>query len=505
MCGVIGVIGPEELTEKENQPQFWAGYEAYRGLLTLQHRGQDAAGILTFDKYYQKFFQEKDLGLIANVFDQKKIEGLKGDMAIGHTRYATSGTDDRNDLQPIVSGSPFGVGMAHNGNIVNVHSLSKKLREEFNYQLLTSNDLELILRFWSHYFMEEKEKGDKTFSFHTAIKAAARVFDTVEGGFATVGLIAGEGLIGFRDPQGIRPLVLARKEYTSSPGEYRYCLASESVATNFLGYEFVRDIEPGEFIFIDKNGKIQNAVITCKTSEKEKAPCMFEWVYFSGAESTIEKQSVYGARLALGDQLAKKAKILIDKGEIHPDVVMPVPDTSRTSAISVAKYLGVDYREGLIKNRYIHRSFILNTQEKREKALELKLSPIESEIRGKNILLIDDSIVRGTTSKKIISLLKRYGAKNITLGITCPPLRYACYYGVDFPTSKELIANGKSVDEIATWTDAERVIYLDEEDLREAIGIKDLCMACVNGKYPTSVEEGELFAKNRQQIKEGEM
>lgn len=491
MCGVIGVIGPRIEASKEETPSFWAAYEAYRGLLTLQHRGQDAAGILSYDINYRRFFKEKNLGLIANVFNQKNIEALKGDMAIGHTRYATTGSDDASDLQPMVTGSPFGIGMAHNGNLVNCHSLSEKIKDDFHYQLLTSNDLEILLRYFAHFYQVAKTGRD--FNFDTACQAVEKVYEVADGGYGVVGLIADAGLIAFRDPKGIRPLTLGRKEIPESPGKYSYCVSSETVAINFLGYETVRDIAPGEFVYISLNGEVHSRLI-----KKEKiAPCMFEWVYFSGAESTIHEKSVYTARLNLGKQLAMKAKKLMDEGVIKPDVVMPVPDTSRTAAISVAQHLGVDYREGLIKNRYIHRSFILNTQEKREKAIELKLSPIRSEIEGKNILLVDDSVVRGTTSKKIISLLKRYGAKDIFLGVTCPPLRHGCYYGVDFPSKEELIANGKDIPEIAAHISAENIIYIDEQDLKEAIGISDMCMACVNGKYPTNALEGETFAKSR--------
>lgn len=495
MCGIIGVIGPNS----ESNPLHPA-YDAYRGLLTLQHRGQDAAGILSFDHSMQKFFQEKDLGLISKVFNQQKIEALKGQMAIGHTRYATTGTDDKLDLQPIVTGNPLGIGMVHNGNIVNYHSLKDELRKKYKFQLLTNNDLEIILNYWCHYLLEGFSPLEKSFSFASGIKATKKLYEKIIGGYAVVGMVAGEGMFAFRDPQGIRPLVLGRKEIEDLPGKYNYCFASETVALNFLGYELVRDVHPGEFVFINSDGELQSAQVM--GDGNKHAPCMFEWVYFSAAESSIEDKDVYQTRLNLGTQLAKKAKKLIDEGKIKPDVVMPVPDTSRTAAISVAKELGLDYREGLIKNRYIHRSFILNTQEKREKAIELKLSPIKSEIEGKSILLIDDSVVRGTTSKKIISLLMKNGAKDVTMGITCPPLRHGCYYGIDFPTNQELIANGRDVEEIAEWIHATDVIYLDEKDLREAIKRDDLCMACVNNQYPTSVEEGELFAKNRQLVKE---
>lgn len=497
MCGVIGIIGPSVL---EDNPS-WAAFEAYRGLLTLQHRGQDAAGILSYNPSFQKFHQEKDLGLIASVFDQDSLMKLKGSMALGHTRYATAGGDGKEDLQPLVTGFPFGVGMVHNGNVVNYHSVTRELQSNHQLKMLTNNDLELFLHLWCQKLSESN--GEQSFKFdpEKALKACDQIFETLEGGYAVVGIMADEGLFGMRDPHGIRPLVLGRKKFGTEGDKYSYCLCSETISLNFLGYEIVRDIEPGEFIFIKENGEIFSS-ISKAAKGKEKAPCMFEWIYFSGAESQFENVSVYNARLNLGKVLAKKARHLIQTGEINPDVVCPVPDTSRTASISLAENLGLPYRESLIKNRYIQRSFILNTQEKREKAVELKLSPVRSEIEAKKILLVDDSIVRGTTSKKIIDLLKRHGASDITLAITCPPLRYACYYGIDFPNPKELIAKDKTLEEIADWVGANKVIYLDESDLVEAIEKEKMCMACVNNKYPTSVTEAEEFSRLRDMHKD---
>ena len=430
MCGVVGIIGPSVFEENPS----WAAFDAYRGLLTLQHRGQDAAGILSYNRNFQKFHQEKDLGLIASVFNEQSLMKLKGNMAIGHTRYATAGGDGKEDLQPLVTGFPFGVGMVHNGNVVNYHSMTRELQNKHHLKMLTNNDLELFLHLWCQKLSETN--GEESFKFEPekALKACEDIFDRLEGGYAVVGIMADEGLFGMRDPHGIRPLVLGRKKFAEG-GKFLYCLCSETISLNFLGYEFVRDIEPGEFIFIRENGEIFSSIAE-STKNKEKAPCMFEWIYFSGAESQFENVNVYNARLNLGKVLAKKARLLIQNGVISPDVVCPVPDTSRTASISLAENLGLPYRESLIKNRYIQRSFILNTQEKREKAVELKLSPVRSEIEGKKILLVDDSIVRGTTSKKIIDLLKRHGASDITLAITCPPLRYACYYGIDFLIQK---------------------------------------------------------------------
>lgn len=488
MCGVVGIIGP-----KSTGPvKFAAAYEAYRGLLTLQHRGQDAAGILAYDFSTNKFASEKELGLVASIFNETNLASLKGEMAIGHTRYATTGSDSKVDLQPLVTGYPFGIGMAHNGNLVNYHELARKLTNEMNLQLLTSNDLEVFLHYFCRFASIPSGDGLMKFDFEHGLKAAKKITAEAIGAYALVGLIAGEGLFGLRDPKGIRPLVLGKK--TNIDGGVSHCLVSESVVLNFLGYEFVRDVEPGEFIFITSEGQIKSS-LAAKTSER--APCMFEWIYFSGAESKFEGKNVYTTRLGLGKVLARRLQKLIDAGEISPDIVCPVPDTSRTASISLAEELRLPYREALIKNRYIQRSFILNTQEARERAVELKLSPVRSEIEGKKILLVDDSIVRGTTSKKIIDLLKRYGASEVTLAVTCPPLRYACYYGIDFPSPRELIAGGRNEAEIAQFIGANRVIFLEQSDLYEAIGLPSLCMACLSGKYPTDISAGEEFARER--------
>lgn len=487
MCGVVGIIGsysPEKVP-------FWAAYEAYRGLLTLQHRGQDAAGVLSYDKDRKKFFGKKDLGLVSSALSQDDLEACTGNMAIAHTRYATVGTDGVSDLQPMVTGFPFGVGMVHNGNIVNYHSLAKKVGEEYDFQLLTNNDLELMLHLWCQKILEKRESLNSPLNFSHVKEAALNLFERANGAYAIVGIMANLGMIACRDPHGIRPLVLGKREGEKGP---EYCLASETLALNFLGFDFVRDIKPGEVILITPKGELQSEVLV---ESNKRSHCMFEWIYFAGAESTIEEKSVYSSRLNLGEVLAKKVRKLFDNNEIRPDIVCPVPDTSRTASIKLSEHLKIPYREGLIKNRYIQRSFILNTQDKREKAVALKLSPVLSEIQNKNILLVDDSIVRGTTSKKIIELLKKYGANEITLAITCPPIRYGCFYGIDFPAEKELIASGRSHEEIAQWVGANRVIFLDEEDIHEALEMKELCMACINKNYPTDVSEGKTFATKR--------
>lgn len=497
MCGVIGVIGPCQQPNWLNR----AAYEAYRGLLTLQHRGQDAAGILTYDFQRKRFLQNKDLGLVAQVFNQENLDSLSGEMAIGHTRYATVGSDGVEDLQPMVAPIPYGVGMVHNGNIVNYYQLADELKNQEKTQLLSDNDIEVMLQIWSKNLVNNWVGDKRDFDFDMAVKASKVLFERLEGAFALLTMVADAGLLALRDPDGIRPLVLGRKKLTNEDDaktEYAYCVCSESLTLNFLGYEYYRDIAPGELVYINNQGELFSEQVVKK---QQKSHCMFEWIYFSGAESTIDGKSVYGARLDLGRVLARKVLQHIKENKINPDFVCPVPDTSRTAAIALAEAAKLPYREGLIKNRYIMRSFILNEQEAREKAVELKLSPVRSQIEGKNILLVDDSVVRGTTSKKIISLLKRYGAKNVTLAITCPPLRYACYYGIDFPNSESLIANNKNEEQIANYVGADSVIYLDEDDVKEAIGISELCMACVNNKYPTSIESAKQFARMRESLR----
>lgn len=499
MCGIVGIVGPRDV--QGEGAVSWAAYEAYRGLLTLQHRGQDAAGLLSWDFLQRKFNQHKDLGLVADVFDKNKLEKMTGPMSIAHTRYATTGSDGKQDLQPLVTGFPFGLGMVHNGNVINDEQLVRELTSEYHLQFLTENDLEIFLNIWCLKLGASTQEQSQSFQFEKATSAAQEVFERVKGGYALLGLVAGHGLFAMRDPQGIRPLVLGEKKVQTSKGEKSaYCVCSETLALNFLGYDYVRDVAPGEFVFIDSEGGLKSYLM--QTQHKQKhASCMFEWVYFSGAESSIEGRSVYGTRLNLGRQLARKLAPMIEAGDLKPDVVCPVPDTSRTASIALSEELGLPYREALIKNRYIQRSFILNTQEAREKAVELKLSPIRSEIEGKSILLVDDSVVRGTTSKKIIKLLKRFGAKDITLAVTCPPIRYACYYGIDFPSQKELMAGEKNTSEMAEWVGANRVVFLEESDIMDAVGLSELCMACLNNQYPTSLDGSESFTQRRRMKK----
>ena len=485
MCGIIGIVNtlPSSIGSSNN-----ASYDVYRGLLTLQHRGQDSAGILTYDNTSREFHLEKRKGLVSSVFDKGTLEELKGNLSIGHTRYVTVGSDHKSNIQPMVTGIPFGIGMVHNGNILNFYSIKRILREETGSHLLSNNDIELILNLWCHHMIN---MGTRGFELDIAVKALKEVYKTLIGAYSVVGIVSGMGLFAFRDPHGFRPLVLGKKETSL---ETSWCFASETLALNILGYEYEREVKPGEFVFIDNYGNMYNTIIK---SETRNSHCMFEWVYFSGVESELEGMSVYTSRLNLGKFLAKKIQREIDQKIINPDVVVPVPDTSRTAAIAIAETLKLPYREALIKNRYVYRSFILGNQQKREQAVEQKLSPVKSEIFGKNILLVDDSIVRGTTSKKIIALLKRYGAQSVTLVSTCPPLRYPCFYGVDFPSTGELIASNRTEEEIARIIGVDKVIYLEIEDLKLSLQHENLCLACLNNDYPTPIDDKNIFQEIR--------
>jgi amidophosphoribosyltransferase len=483
MCGIVGVIGTP-----------YSFQEVYQGLLLLQHRGQDAAGILSFDFNQKNFHHYKDLGLISDVFSPEILAGFSGQMSIAHTRYATVGPKNpiksKRDIQPMTLNYPYGIGMVHNGNIVNYYELKEQLQNDKDRHLFTQNDLEALLNILS----DELNKNLKSnFHFEQFEVAVQSLFDQAKGGFAVVGLLAERGMFAFRDPHGLRPLILGvrnltddeKLNYPNHSGK-SYCLSSESNSLNFLGYDVLRDVHPGEILFIDQKGEVYSSIDYSPRNDIPQKSCMFEWVYFANPESVLEEKSVYSTRLAFGKNLGGEIQALIDSGEISPDLVVPIPETSRVAAISLSETLKIPYREVLIKNRYIQRSFILNTQESRKRAVALKLTAIASEIKGKNILLLDDSIVRGTTSKRIIEMVKEAGAKEVYFATTCPPIRYPCYYGVDFPDPKELVASSRTVEEVADHLGADKLIYLSTESLKKSIGKESLCMACINGCYPVN-------------------
>jgi amidophosphoribosyltransferase len=494
MCGIIGVIGSP-----------FASYESYQGLLLMQHRGQDAAGILSFDQQSNLFHLHKSSGLVDTVFNKENLKTLVGNMSIGHTRYSTIGATDEKDIQPILNNYPFGLGLAHNGNLINVHELKRYLKNERHRYIFSNNDAEVILNLLADSLVNHCERSKRTdefivFDSKALVKSIHELFKLAKGGYAVLGEIANQGLFAFRDPHGIRPLILGQRELTQEEKQLNplhfgkaYCLASESNTLNYLGYEIVRDIRPGEMLFINLKGEIISQILV----EKKQTTCMFEYVYFANPESIIDEENVYASRIKMGEFLGHKINQMIEQNIISPDVVVPVPETSRVSAISMSEIIRVPYRELLIKNRYIQRSFILNTQQRRERAVQLKLSPVKPEIQGKRVLLVDDSIVRGTTSRKIIEMVRNAGAKEVYFASACPPIIKPCYYGIDFPNSNELLAHNRSEKEIEDILGADKVIYLNLADIKNSIQKPGLCMACIDGNYPVNIEDANQFNQNR--------
>ena len=463
MCGIIGIISSENVAQ-----------EIYDGLLTLQHRGQDSAGIATFDDH---FHLKKGNGLVRDVFRTKNMMRLTGNMGIGHTRYPTAGSYKVAESQPFYVNSPFGIALVHNGNLTNYEELKKQLVEKDMRFLNTTSDSEVLLNVVAH---EMRAIGVKHMEPAHIFKAMEGVYKRIKGSYCVIALIAGHGLLAFRDPYGIRPLVIGKR---SSKMTDEYAIASESVSLDTLGFDYMADIQPGEVIFIDKQFNVHRKICAKKTSW---APCLFEWVYIARPDSTIDNISVYKARLRLGEYLAKRIK----KENLDIDVVIPVPDSARSAAIPIAHELGVKYREGLVKNRYIGRTFIMPGQEKRRRSIRFKLNPIKLEFKNKNVLLVDDSIVRGNTSKKIVEMVRNAGAKKVYFASCAPPLISPCVYGVDMPTRKDFIAYNLKEETIAKVIGADRVFYQTLKDLEKAVkkGNKDItnfCGACFSGKYPT--------------------
>ncbi|MBU2100898.1 amidophosphoribosyltransferase [Candidatus Micrarchaeota archaeon] len=466
MCGIIGLISKKDVLS-----------DLFIGMLCLQHRGQDSAGILSFDK---KMKLVKKEGLVSTIFGEKELNELKSNVAIGHTRYPTIGSDFSVDAQPFMVSVPYKIGIAHNGQVSNYLDLRRELNLETNC-VVSSCDVEVILHVFAHALPKE-------FSVEALFNAVKKVFEKVKGSFSVVTVIEGKGLLAFRDPMAIRPLVMAEKTVN---GIKSIGFASESLSLTTTSHKILRDIKPGEAVFVDSNLKVTSKIL----AEEKPAHCMFEWVYFAGAESIIDGLEVYQARINLGKELAK-AWI---KTGLKADVVIPVPDTSRTAASKLAEEINLPYREGLIKNRYIARTFIMASQAKRENGVRLKLNPVQSEIKGKNILLVDDSIVRGTTSKQIVKLLKDNGAKKVFFVSTCPPIISPCFYGIDMPSKKELIASTNTVEEIRKHIDADFLLYNSIDALKKALNREDLCLACLTGNYPVSIpkETEQEFEKTR--------
>jgi len=444
MCGIIGLFNKNKNVANE----------IYDSLIQVQHRGQDAAGICTWDS--SKMFTQKQLGLVTEVFKPNDLLKLEGNIGIGHVRYPTAGCDDASEAQPFYSSNPIKISLAHNGTLTNSDEIKEALHKSNFCQFNTESDSEVLLNLFAHELY--KTKFNKL-SSDIVFKALKNVYKKSSGGYAVIMLVAGIGILAFRDPRGIRPLILGKKNGA-------YMVASESSAINAMGYEIIRDIEPGEAIIITEKGKLINYKYKIN---KIHSPCLFEFVYFSRPDSTIDSISVHKARLRMGDYLGQK--ILDEYNNLNIDVVIPVPDTSRTSAMQVAYKLGIKYREGFMKNRYIGRTFIMPGQAKRKRSVAQKLSPIEIEFKNKNVLLVDDSIVRGHTSKKIIQMVRNNGAKKVFFASASPPIKYQNVYGIDMPARSELIANKRTIDQIKTFIGADALIYQNLKDLKLAAQI----------------------------------
>lgn len=466
MCGIIGIVG----TENVNQ-------NLYDGLTVLQHRGQDAAGIVTCDQ--RRLYLRKDNGLVRDVFRTRHMLRLQGSMGIGHVRYPTAGCFSSAEAQPFYVNSPFGLSLAHNGNLTNASELKRDLFRADRRHINTDSDSEVLLNVFAH---ELQHEGKLTLDASDVFEAVAAVHRRCRGAYAVVVMITGYGIVGFRDPNGIRPVVFGKRE--TQRGD-EYVIASESVAVDSLGFDLVRDIAPGEAVFVDVKGNLS----TKQCAEKPKtSPCIFEHVYFARPDSIIDGISVYKARLRMGETLAKKIKRVYPEHDI--DVVIPIPDTSRTSALQLSYELGVLYREGFIKNRYIGRTFIMPGQQQRKKSVRQKLNAIELEFKGKNVLLVDDSIVRGTTSKEIIQMARQAGANKVYFASAAPPVRYPNVYGIDMPSVAELVGHDRDEKQIAEVIGADWLLYQDLEDLIETARhgnpeVKDFDTSVFDGEYVT--------------------
>lgn len=479
MCGFIGIFGPDGTD---------VAPEIYEGLLAVQHRGQDAAGIITFT---DAFHVKKGFGLVIEVFKERHMARLRGNLGVGHVRYPTVGGGRDEDAQPFHLTFPVGIAMAHNGNVTNFDELRDEHFMHSGTRLNSSCDLEVILFVFARALNENLNgrKVDVESVFH-AVKA---VFEQVKGAYSVVVTIPDAGMLAFRDPYGIKPICFGEKN--TAEGTY-YACASESVVLDVNGYERTLDIGPGEAVFVDMERKITHS----KLSDKPHRPCIFELVYFARPDSFLDDISVYRTRVRFGEALAKQ---WVDSGAPMPDVVIPIPDSSRDAAMAMAGALGVPYREGLVKNRYIGRTFIMPNQAARSSSIRRKLNPIPLEFEGKCVLLVDDSIVRGNTSRRIVQIARNAGAKQVYFAVTSPPLIAPCPYGIDMASKREFIASGKSVEEIARSLDVDHLVYLELESMNDAARtgntkIQRFCNACFTGEYPT----GDVTVERLQAIEE---
>lgn len=472
MCGIVGIYAHTAVAP-----------DLYDGMIQLQHRGQDAAGIITCN---EQFHVKRGIGLVQDIFETRHMERLQGTMGIGHTRYPTSGTRTNEEVQPLWTSVPNGIAFAHNGNIVNYQEMRAEVQENRKRYLNSHSDSEMLMQLFADELHRRIGAGparsisDDAF-FEALYSSAAEVFYRVEGAVSALMVIKDRGLVAIRDPHGIRPLVYGRRE--NPDGGTDHLFASEDTMFYMLGYTRVRDVQPGEIIFIARDRKVYNRRI----AQRRFTPCIFEYVYFARPDAMLNNVNVYRSRLRMGENLGLFWKRTYP--DVRPDVIIPAPATSNTMALSMARELGVNYSEGLYKNPFIGRTFIMPDQAQRRQSVRYKLSPQELEIRGKNVLIVDDSIVRGTTSREIVHMVREFGARKVYFASACPPVTHACYYGVDIPTREELVAAQMDVEEIAAYLGVDLLLYQELDDLVEAVTrkgdhqIDTPCTACLGGTY----------------------
>ena len=477
MCGIAAIVSNQNVNQ-----------DLYDALTVLQHRGQDAAGIATCEG--SRLHLRKDNGLARDVFSSSQMLKLKGNMGIAHVRYPTAGCTSSAEAQPFYVNSPFGLTLAHNGNLTNTEELKIQVFVDDQRHINTDSDSEVLLNVFAH---ELQQSGKLTLSVNDVFEAVSAVHKRCRGAYAVVVMIAGFGVLGFRDPHGIRPIVFGERK--TEDGTMDYMIASESVALDVLDFHLIRDIAPGEAVFIEASGKLHTKQCAEQT---DHCPCIFEYVYFARPDSIIDDISVYKARMRMGKKLAKK--ILREWPDHDIDVVIPIPDTSRTAASQMAHDLGVKFREGFMKNRYIGRTFIMPGQKMRQKSVKQKLNAISLEFNGKNVLLVDDSVVRGTTSEQIIQMARDAGAKRVYFASAAPPVRYPNVYGIDMPAAHELIAHDRTEQEVCEAIGADKLIYQDIDDLIDAVGkgnrtIKHFDTSCFTHEYVTGDIDDAYLAR----------
>ena len=485
MCGIVGVVS--------NAPVNQLIYDA---LLLLQHRGQDAAGIVT--QQDRKFFMHKAKGMVRDAFRTRDMRGLPGSSGLGQVRYPTAGNAySEEEAQPFYVNAPFGVVLVHNGNLTNAHALKAELFSTDHRHINTESDSEVLLNVLAHEL--EKATRGAALGPEQVFAAVAGVHKRVRGSYAVIANIAGRGMLAFRDPYGIRPLTLGRGP------DGGVMLASESVALEGTGFTPERDVAPGEAVFVTLDGAVHTRQCA---AHAQLSPCIFEFVYLARPDSVLDGISVYQARLNLGETLAKRVVSTVPPDEI--DVVIPIPESSRPSATELARLLGKPYREGFVKNRYVGRTFIMPGQSVRKKSVRQKLNAIASEFAGRNVLLVDDSIVRGTTSREIVQMAREAGAKKVYMASAAPPVRYPNVYGIDMPTKEELVAHGRTIEEVRQIIGADALIYQDVDGMKRAIGqlnpgVGNFDASCFDGVYVTGdITDGDIARLNEKRVKTGE-